>query len=754
MCASLVIPFHLNFKSPMSSRTEQSADSPNTALKGQVEGITFHNEENGYCVLRVKITGKRDLVNVVGHVAHISVGENIKAGGAWVNDPRFGQQFRATSLHVVPPETLDAIERYLASGMIKGLGAKYAARLVAAFGDRVFEVIENEPARLRDIDGIGKMRAQIIVESFHDQKTVRDIMVFLSSHGIGTQRAVRIYKTYGAKAMELISSNPYRLARDIRGIGFRLADNIAMSLGIEKTSSLRAQAGVSYVLSEAMNDGHCGLPRQQLHEMAEKLLQIPDDIIDRAVDHELSENNVLLGDLVREGETIPAVFLRALFEAEHGIAGHFKRLMQDEPPWDKVDLEARLPQLEKETGLDLADSQIEALKLALASRILVITGGPGVGKTTLINTILKLVADSDLEITLCAPTGRAAKRMAETTGREAKTIHRLLESDPATGGFRRDEEDPLSCDYLICDETSMVDVPLMYALTRALPDKAALLLVGDIDQLPSVGPGQVLGDIIDSGVVPVVRLTQVFRQARESRIILNAHKINSGEMPDLEKPVQESDFYFVEAPSEIRGREKIIDLISKRIPRGFGLDPLRDVQVLTPMNRGGLGTRSLNIELQQVLNPEKPGQPKVQRFGWTYRPGDKVMQTSNDYDREVFNGDLGYIRSIDEAESEMVIDFEGREVRFDFSDLDNLTLAYATTIHKAQGSEYPAIIMVMTMQHFPMLERNLIYTGVTRGRRLVLLVGEVRAIEKAVRGERQRHRWTRLRENLRESDGK
>ncbi len=736
----------------MQSRTEQTGPleltGQNESLKGQVEGITFHNEENGYCVLRIKLRDARELVNVVGHVASISVGEMIEASGNWINDARFGQQFRADTMHVVAPETIDAIERYLASGMIKGLGPKYASKLIAAFGDKVFDVIEHEPARLRDIDGIGKMRAQIIMESFHDQKVVREIMMFLSSHGIGTQRAVRIYTTYGAKAMELICANPYRLATDIRGIGFKVADSIAMSLGVEKTSPMRARAGISYVLSEAMSDGHCGLPRADLYEMSEKLLQIPDDIIAEALEHEVAEHNVLLGDLGSQ----QAVFLRDLFEAEHGIAGNFKRLMVDNPPWEEVDLDERLPALEKQSGLEFADSQVKALSLALKSRILVITGGPGVGKTTLINTIIKLVseADTDLEITLCAPTGRAAKRMSETTGLEAKTIHRLLESDPSSGGFRRYEEDPLSCDYLICDETSMVDVPLMYALTRALPDKAALLLVGDIDQLPSVGPGQVLGDIIDSAIVPVVRLTEVFRQARESRIILNAHKINSGELPDLGKPDGKSDFYFVEATSERQGREKIIELISNRIPRGFAMDPMRDVQILTPMNRGGLGTRSLNIELQNVLNPEKPGQPKVQRFGWTYRPGDKVMQTTNDYDREVFNGDLGYILSIDEAESEMVVDFDGRDVLFDFSDLDNLTLAYATTIHKSQGSEYPAIIMVMTMQHFPMLERNLIYTGVTRGRQLVLLVGETRAIEKAVKGDRQRHRWTRLRQNLEE----
>ncbi len=728
----------------------QSRQGPAEELKGVVEGITFHNDENGYCVLRVKLRESRDLVNVVGHVASISTGETIEARGTWINDARFGHQFRAREMHVVPPETIDAIERYLASGMIKGLGPKYAARLVQAFGDRVFEVIEHEPNRLRTIDGIGKMRAQIIMESFHDQKVVREIMMFLSSHGIGTQRAVRIYKTYGARAMDLISANPYRLAGDIRGIGFRLADKIAMSLGVEKTSPMRARAGIAYVLNEAMNEGHCGLPRARFYEMAERLLLIPTPIIDEALEHEIMEHNVLAGDLAGE----PAVFLRALFEAEYAIAGSFNRLMSDAPPWPEVDLEKRLPALEKAGGLKLADSQTEALRLAMKSRIMVITGGPGVGKTTIINSIISLVAKEGLEITLCAPTGRAAKRMSETTGREARTIHRLLESDPSTGGFRRNEEEPLSCDFLICDETSMVDVPLMHALTRALPDKAALLLVGDIDQLPSVGPGQVLRDIIDSGVVPVVRLTEVFRQARESRIVLNAHMINRGEMPDLQKPQGKSDFYFIEAPSEERGRDKIIELVGQRIPRGFDLDPLRDVQILTPMNRGGLGTRSLNIELQQVLNPEKPGQPKARRFGWTYRPGDKVMQTSNDYDREVFNGDLGYILSIDEAESEMVIDFDGRHVSFDFADLDNLTLAYATTVHKSQGSEYPAIIMVMTMQHFPMLERNLLYTGVTRGRQLVLLVGERRAIEKAVRGDRQRHRWTRLRENLREIEEK
>lgn len=728
------------------SRSHSGQMSLGEVLKGQVEGITFHNEENGFCVMRVKPREHRELVNVVGHVASISVGEYIEARGVWVNDTRFGQQFRADSLHVVPPETLDAIEKYLASGLIKGLGPKYAKKLIEAFGERVFEVIEHEPARLRDIDGIGKMRAQVIVDSFNDQKVVREIMMFLSAHGIGTQRAVRIYKSYGARAMDIISANPYRLARDIRGIGFKLADAIAASLGIDKLSPMRARAGISYVLSEAMNDGHCGLPKEELYRKAEELLEIPDAVIDEALAHELAEHNVLTDRL----DDREAVFLRRLYEAEHGIAANLRRLFNGDPPWGEIKLDRRLPKLEKASGIAFAPSQIEALRLALASRVLVITGGPGVGKTTLINAIIKLVAGcgGELEITLCAPTGRAAKRMSETTGREAKTIHRLLESDPSTGGFRRDEEEPLDSDYVIVDETSMVDVPLMYALTRALPDKAALLLVGDIDQLPSVGPGQVLGDIIASGVVPVVRLTEVFRQARESRIILNAHRINAGEMPDLERPEGPSDFYFVEAGTEEKGREKIIELIANRLPRAFGFDPLRDVQVLTPMNRGGLGTRSLNIELQQVLNPPREGEPSVARFGWTYRVGDKVMQTANDYDREVFNGDLGYIRAIDDDKGELVIDFDGRDVKVDFAELDNLTLAYATTIHKSQGSEYPAIVIVLTMQHYSMLERNLLYTGVTRGRKLVLLVGERRAIEKAVRGDRQRHRWTRLRENL------
>ena len=584
-----------------------STVSSTEVLAGLVDRITFHNSDNGFCVLRVKARGQRDLITLVGHAAMISAGEFVQASGSWVNDRTHGVQFRASFLKATAPTTVEGIEKYLGSGMLRGIGPVYAKKLVCAFGEAVFDVIEQQPGRLREVTGIGPKRAERIIAGWAEQKVIREIMLFLHSNGVGTSRAVRIYKTYGADAIRLISENPYRLARDIRGIGFRTADQIAAKLGIEKTALIRVRAGISYALAEAMDDGHCGLPAEELVPLTQKLLEVPAELIATALDLELQDGTVIADDL--DGRR--CVFLAGLYRAEREIAEKLRALTAGRPPWPSIDADKAIPWVEKRTKLALAASQIEAIRVALISKVLVITGGPGVGKTTLVNSLLKILLAKAVAITLCAPTGRATKRLSESTGLEAKTIHRLLETDPRTGAFRRNEEAPLDCDLLVVDETSMVDVPLMRALLRALPERAALLFVGDVDQLPSVGPGQVLADIIMSGAAPVVRLTEVFRQAAESRIIVNAHRINQGLMPDI-APVDSGDFYFVDAADAEEGVRKLLTIVQDRIPKRFRLDPIRDIQVLCPMNRGGLGARSLNIELQNALNP--PGEIRIERL--------------------------------------------------------------------------------------------------------------------------------------------
>ena len=721
----------------------QPEPSAQEVLAGLVERVTYHNAENGFCVLRAKARGHRDVVTVVGHAATIAAGEWITASGEWINDRTHGQQFKARFLRTSLPDSADGIEKYLASGMIRGVGPVYAKKLVRAFGDKVFDVIEATPDRLREVDGIGPVRAASVLAAWAEQKAVREIMVFLHSHGVGTARAVRIFKTYGSDAIQVMTENPYRLARDIRGIGFKTADAIAMKLGIEKTATIRVRAGISYALTEAMDEGHCGLPTEELIPLAEKLLTVPQQLIGTALDLELQEGTVVAD---RVGET-PCVFLAGLHRAERNIAERLTRLANGTLPWPWIDPDKALPWVEKHIGLALAESQIAAIRLALMSKVLVMTGGPGVGKTTIVKAILRILAAKGTEILLCAPTGRAAKRMTEATGFEAKTIHRLLEVDPKGGGFKRGDDNPLDCDLLVVDETSMVDVMLMHALMKAVPDRAALLIVGDIDQLPSVGPGQVLADVISSGAVPVVRLTEVFRQAAQSRIITSAHRINQGSIPDLGPPEAESDFYFVQADDPETAVARIIELVKTRIPKRFGLDPIRDIQVLCPMNRGGVGARSLNIELQAALNPA--GDRKVERFGWTFAPGDKVMQIENDYDKEVYNGDIGTIDDVDSNSGELIASFDGRSVTYGFGELDMLVPAYAATIHKSQGSEYPAVIIPVLTQHYAMLQRNLLYTGVTRGKRLVVLVGQKKAVAIAVRNVSGRRRWSKLSEWLR-----
>jgi exodeoxyribonuclease V alpha subunit len=713
-------------------------------IVGQVERVTFHSAESGFCVLRVKARGRRDLATIVGHAASINAGEWVSATGAWVQDRQHGLQFKADALTTTQPTTAEGIERYLASGLIRGIGPVYAKKLVGTFGESVLDLIEQEPGRLREVPGIGPKRAAGIAAGWAEQKAVREIMLFLHEHGAGTARAVRIFRTYGPDAIRVVSENPYRLARDIRGIGFRTADRIAANLGVARDAPMRVRAGISFALAEAMDEGHCGLPEEELVQSTCELLEVEQPLVEKALADELREGEVV-ADAVEDRR---CVFLARLYRAEREIAGRLRALARGTLPWGEVDAGRAIPWVEARTGLVLAESQREALALVLRSRVLVITGGPGVGKTTLVRSILLALRAKGVEVTLCAPTGRAAKRLAESTSMEAKTIHRLLEADPSAGGFKRNELEPLACDLLVVDEVSMVDVPLMRALLRALPEHAALLLVGDMDQLPSVGPGQVLADVIASGAVPVVRLTEVFRQAAGSRIVTGAHRVREGKMPDL-RAAEGSDLYFVEADEPDAAARKLLAVVRDRIPARFGLDPVRDVQVLCPMNRGRLGARSLNAELQAALNPPRgAGQARVERFGWSYAPGDKVMQVANNYEREVFNGDLGVVQAVDTEAGEIVTEFDGRAITYALGELDELALAYATTIHKAQGSEYPAVVIPLTTQHYAMLARNLLYTGLTRGKRLVVLVGSKRALAIAVRNGTARRRWTRLREWL------
>ncbi|MBV9533316.1 MAG: ATP-dependent RecD-like DNA helicase, partial [Bradyrhizobium sp.] len=689
-----------------------------------------------------KARGHRDVVTLVGYAASIAAGEWVTASGEWVNDRTYGHQFKARFLRTSPPTSAYAIERYLSSGMVRGVGPVYAKKLVHAFGDKVFEIIEASPERLREIDGIGPVRAVAIVSAWAEQKALREIMVFLHTHSVGTARAVRIFKTYGADAIQVMTENPYRLARDIRGIGFKTADAIAMKLGIDKAAMVRVRAGISHALTEALAEGHCGLPISELLTLSGQLLAVSHDLLRAALDLELQERTVV-ADRVGQRDCI---FLAGIHRVERMVAERLLTLANDKLPWPSIDTEKALPWIERRTRLTLAESQKTALRLALMTKVLIITGGPGVGKTTLVNSILRILAAKGARILLCAPTGRAAKRMSEAAGIEARTIHRLLEVDPNTGGFRRGPDNLLDCDLLVVDETSMVDILLMNALLRAVPTHAALLIVGDVDQLPSVGPGQVLADLIGSGAVSVIRLTEVFRQAAESRVIVNAHRINQGQLPELGRPEAETDFYFVAAEEPQTALSRIIELVKTRIPRHFGLDPIRDIQVLCPMNRGGVGARSLNVHLQAALNPV--GEQKVERFGWTFAPGDKVMQIENDYDKEVYNGDIGFIKEIDPGTSRVVTVFDGRRINYEFGDLDMLVLAYATTIHKSQGSEYPAVVIPVMTQHYSMLQRNLLYTGVTRGKRLVVLVGQKKAVAIAVRNVSGRRRWSKLREWL------
>jgi len=731
----------------MTSAPRPADAGPAEELAGLVERVTFHSEDSGFTVLKVKARGHRDLATVVATAAEISPGEWIEARGRWRMDPKHGRQFAAAEVVVRPPDSLEGIERYLGSGLIRGIGPVYARKLVAAFGKDVFDVIEKRSALLLEVEGIGRQRREAIRAAWQEQKSVREIMTFLFSHGVSTARAFRIYKAYGAEAIARIRLDPYCLARDIRGIGFLTADRIAERLGIRRDSELRARAAVDYQLLQLTDEGHCAYPLGELVARTAGALDIPENIVQDAVRYGVSERR-LVQRAGPNGE--PLIYLAHLDYAESDLARRFARLARGEGPLASVDAERALPWVEKRIGLELAPEQREAVRQALRAKALVITGGPGVGKTTLVRAILAIFSAKKMRMVLCAPTGRAAKRLSESTGQPAKTIHRLLVFDAQTGEFRHNERHPLAGDVFVVDESSMLDLPLAHDLIRAIPPEAELILVGDVDQLPSVGPGCVLRDLIESGVAPVVRLNRIFRQAAESRIVVGAHRINEGVLPEFPEAGADGDFFFVNGEDPAAAVRTVVRLVRQAIPRRFGFDPAEDIQVLSPMQRGELGARNLNAVLQEALNPQGPA---VERFGLRYRRGDKVMQLQNDYDKDVFNGDIGRIAAVNEEDRQVHVRFEGRIVRYDFQELDELAPAYAITIHKSQGSEYPCVVVPIHTQHYVMLQRNLLYTAVTRGRRLVVLVGSKRALAIAVGRAESHARHTTLRERLREAAG-
>ncbi len=729
----------------MSPKQGTPPESGIERLTGLIERVTFFNEENGFAVLKVKVTGRRGLVAVVGSIPAVNAGEWLSAEGRWVQDREHGLQFSASLMRSVPPTTVEGIKRYLGSGLIKGIGPVLAERMVAHFGARIFTIIEEASKALEQIEGIGPTKRERIKQAWEDAKQVREIMIFLHSHGVSTSRAVRIHRAYGSRAVEVIRENPYVLARDIHGIGFKSADAIAEQVGIPKDSIIRACAGISHVLFEATGEGHCALPVDELLEASQKLLEIEAATIEEALNM-LLDNQTLLVEVI-DGERL--VFLPHLRHAERDIAFRLRRLAASRPMFPAIQLDLALDWCQQRIGVELSESQLSAIKAALTNRVIVITGGPGVGKTTILRVILAILTAKKVRCLLCAPTGRAAKRLSETTGLEAKTIHRLLEVRPGVGGFGRDESRPLECDLVVVDEVSMVDVQLMQSLLRACPQNASLILVGDADQLPSVGPGMVLRDVIDSRAIPTVRLTEVYRQATGSRIVQTAHRMLRGQLPESRQEEPSSDFHFIDREASEQILATITELITRRIPARFRLDPAREVQVLCPMNRGALGVRELNKYLQNLLNPQRHGEPVVERFGYQFRTRDKVIQTENDYDKDVFNGDIGRIDRIHPVDHQVIVKFEDRVATYDFDELDELALAYAITIHKSQGSEFPAVIIPVATEQYVLLQRNLIYTGITRGRKLVVLVGQQKALAIAVRNDRVQRRYSGLLWSLR-----
>ena len=707
-------------------------------LRGTIERITFQSKDSGFTVAKLRPEGAsaKGLVTIVGQTLSLNAGERVVMDGEWSSHAQYGRQFKISNYQTAQPTTLDGVRRYLGSGLIKGIGPVMAKRIVDHFGERALDVIRKEPGKLKEVEGLGPKRARMISRAWKEQQEVHGVMLFLQSHDVGTGYAVKIWKQYGEDAVTLLKENPYRLASDIWGIGFLTADRIAQNMGVEAESEARIRAGVLYVLTSASNDdGHVFVGRVDLLTACSEALGVGIELINSGIDALVDAK-----ELICEEDRL---YLPMLYRSEQGIATRLHQLAQIERI-EAGDVGAEIDAIQTREDVSFAPRQREALSKAMSSSVMVLTGGPGTGKTTTVNGMISLFEARKRKVILAAPTGRAAKRMQEATGREAKTIHRLLEFAPGTG-FVRNAENPLEAEAIVVDEISMVDVLLMNSLLRAVPTSASLILVGDIDQLPSVGPGSVLKDTIDSGTVPVVTLNEIFRQAQSSRIVTNAHGINSGGMPELDNQ-RDGDFFFLEVADSDDVASTIGDLCGERLPKTYGFDPREDIQVLSPMHRGDAGAQSLNHRLQTRLNPRGV---ELERSGVRYRDGDKVMQVRNNYDKDVFNGDIGRIESIDVTDQEVRVRFGDRSAVYEFSELDELALAYAITVHKSQGSEFRAVVVPITTQHFVMLQRNLIYTAITRARNLVVMVGTKKALGIAIKNNAVAQRNTTLVEKLR-----
>ena len=723
-----------------------------STIRGQLERVTYSNEENGYSVWRINVKGQPDLVTAVGHSMNRMPGEELELVGSWTSHPKFGKQFQFTECRSLLPSTVEGIKRYLGSGLVKGVGPKMAERIVERFGERTFDVLDESPEMLREIKGVSDKLLDSIKQSWEAQKEVRSVMFFLQSNGISPNFAARIFAEYGAAAIEVVRENPYRLAADIFGIGFLTADKVAANMGVEPTSPMRLDAGILYVLSELTGEGHVFVPRELLCARAAELLSAEEYMVNESIDRATENATVIVERLLspEDGELFEAVYLPPYHTAERKSAEKLAELMDAElflPDGRGIDIERAMAWVEDCMDVELAPNQVKALEMAISSKVSIITGGPGTGKTTLIRAVMGIWEMRGLRVLLAAPTGRAAKRMTEATGHEAKTIHRMLEYNGKLGGFAHNADSPLECDLLIVDEASMIDAILMFHLLRAIPKSAMLILVGDIHQLPSVGPGNVLKDLIASGTLPVVELNEIFRQASRSSIVTNAHRVNSGQIPvEPEGNGGLQDFYIVLMEEPEKCVEMILTLVRDRIPARFGLDPVEDVQVLTPMHKGSLGAANLNAVLQQALNPSPAS--AMERGGRTFKTGDKVMQIRNNYDKDIYNGDIGFISRVDKNAGLLAVDIDGREIVYEATELDELVHAYAVSIHKSQGSEYPAVVMPIHTQHYVLLQRNLLYTGITRGKELVVLVGTKKAMSIAVKNDRTKHRYTYLGERL------
>ena len=698
--------------------------------KGFIDRVTYHNRDSGYTIARLAVEGERERVTIVGALASVQEGENVEVEGLWENHPKYGKQLKIENYKTVYPSTLEGIQKYLGSGMIKGIGAVSAKRIVTHFGAETLDIIDADPQRLSEVPKLGQKRVDLIAAAWGEQRQIKDVMVFLQSHGITTGYAVKIFKEYGQEAIHKVRSNPYRLERDVAGIGFRIADRIAQNLGLGREAPARVQAGIRYLLTQAADDGHVFLPAVELMERAREILEINAELLPPALEDLRADDGV-----VTEGTHY---YLPPLHRAEVGAASSLQRLLR--APAEPLQIVRETD----EDGLELALAQKQAVELVAVSKVMVLTGGPGTGKTTVTRRILRLLEEGELKVALCSPTGRAAKRLSEACGREARTIHRLLEFQPAERQFKKGYDDRLEIDALIVDEASMIDVLLMNALLRALPDAAWLVLVGDVDQLPSVGPGNVLRDIIDSGEIPVVRLTQIFRQDEASHIVRNAHLINDGAMPVIDNSVS-ADFYFARESDPAKVVALVEELCAARLPGHGGWDPLRDIQVLSPMYRGETGALNLNQRLQQRLNAG--GRPYHHR-GNELRVGDKVMQVKNNYDKGVFNGDMGIVERLDADKQILWVRFD-YAVEYDQADLDELMLAYAISTHRSQGSEFPVVVLPLTTQHYVMLQRNLLYTAITRAKKMVVIVGTDKALKLAIENDEVARRFTTLKERLR-----